>query len=165
MKFIFIVLFSIALCLQSKAQDYTTAMGVRLGTISGIKYKKFITDEKANTLFMSFRGNGVQLTVLKEFHQPILLNSTSQLFFFFGYGGHIGYSNFRNETEYYNGKEYQEKGFSVMFGFDVVIGFEYHLIKYPLTINLDLKPFAEFNLPWYVRTDLSDFGINLLYTF
>ena len=165
MKFILIVLISIALCSKLKAQDYSFASGVRVGVTSGVEYKRFITDEKASTLLLSFHGDGIQFTLLREFHQPILLNTTEQLFFFFGYGGHFGYSMLRNKTHEINGVDYRKEGFTALFGFDAVIGFEYHLIKYPLSINLDLKPFAELNIPWYVRKEFFDFGIHVSYTF
>ncbi len=147
------------------SQDYNRAAGIRLGEESGICYKRFMNDEKAIEARLGFKFGGLQFTLLRQFHQPISMKLTNNLFFYYGYGVHFGYKTISSEEITINGNTYYEKIFSFGFGVDANLGLEYHFLNLPLTLVFDYKPYYEINIPFMMRNSNIDFGISLFYTF
>src|SRR6185503_11359953 len=76
----------------SQAQDYKTALGVRLSSSqpmvnNSISLKQFINDNTAIEGLLSF-GDPLALGVLVEFHKPL---SASGLKYFYGAGGYLAF--------------------------------------------------------------------------
>lgn len=144
--FISIVIF-LFFNIKSYSQDYDYALGASLGNISGVFYKQFTTDEAAVIRQISFIRGGAQLAFLRQYHQPIMLETTDKLFFYFGYGVHVGYYTYGKKIEIFNNKPYTERYLSAGIGIQGNLGFEYHFIKYPLVLGLDYRPYFELNVP------------------
>jgi len=147
------------------AQDYTRGFGVRVGYTSAIAFKKFYNDVSAMELLMSFQRGGAQLYFMRQFHYPIFLQRTNQLFCYIGFGAHVGYSYYSNDKFIYNGYSYRRRENSFGMGADGSIGLEYHAQNYPYVIGIDYKPFMEINFPQYFRYKYLDIAFTFKYAF
>jgi len=165
MKHKYLLIGFILLQIKVFAQDYTQAVGIRAGMTSGMAYKYFMDDENGIEFSAGFQRSGIQLYIIKQYYQPIFLEYTQQLFFFFGAGGHFGYSLIDNEAQIINGEKYYKKQFSLGLGIDADIGLEYHILKFPVAISLDYKPYFEVNMPIYFRKNFFNFTLSVYYTF
>lgn len=164
MKYLISILLLIV-SIQLIAQDFKQALGFRTGITSAVVYKYNTDHEKSFQIMAAFKHGGTQLYYLRQFHHPVLLNHTNQLFLFYGFGGHLGFTTWDNEELIIDGESYRRKQFSVGIGVDMDIGLEYHFLKYPLAFSLDYKPFFEINAPKYLRKNYYDFAVSIIYTF
>lgn len=132
-----------------QAQDYRTALGIRVGGTSGVSVKHFYSRSTAFEGLLGFFGNGTSITGLVERHDQAF--DTRGLKFYYGGGAHIAF---------YNGKDYYRNGFwrdidyynqrEVAFGINGVLGLEYKIDELPIAVSLDLKPFVEIGPGGYV---------------
>ena len=134
--------------LASKAQDYKTAAGIRLGPNSayitaGLTIKHFL-NEKAAIEGIVGLNNGLGICGLYEIHFPI--DAVKNLKWFAGAGGYVA---FRSSSTYVGGAG--------------IVGLDYKFEDIPLNITLDWKP--ELNLIGGVRFESSGLGLSARYTF
>jgi len=165
MKKLSLIFSILCICGSSIAQDFDHAVGIRLGAVSGITYKKFANDIDAKQLIITFQRAGIQLTILKQYYEPVFLQISDKLFFHYGYGGHLGFSTLGNEIYLINNQQYRKKELSFGLGINGIIGIEYHFVKIPMAISLDYKPYFEVNIPFIFVNDPTDLSVNLSYTF
>lgn len=150
-----------------KAQEVVSSIGLRFGH-GGFSYK-YIEDQRLGfETILSFRDNGVQFIGLVQAYRPIKTDRISNLYLYYGGGGHAGYKGV--ERAYakpgVNGCEvYTDTRFNPVYGFDGIVGAEYQFYSIPLAMSFDYKPFIEFFSENTVRLDLWDFGFSLRYTF
>lgn len=134
--------------LGASAQDYNTAIGVRLGpntaAISpGFTIKHFLNENSAVEGIVGI-NNGLGLCALYEWHHPI--ESVANLQWFIGAGG---YAAFRSETTF--------------IGAAGIVGLDYKFDEIPLNLSLDWKP--ELNLISKVAFEANTVGISARFTF
>lgn len=133
---IFVAAISVSTSLH--AQEYKTALGVRLSSSqamvnNSITLKHFLNERSAIEALFSF-GDPLALGALYEVHKPL---STAGLQWFYGGGAYLAFvKNYdpnkdRNETE-------------ANFGAQGVLGLDYKFANLPLNLSLDWKP--ELNL-------------------
>ncbi len=120
------------------AQDYKTALGVRLSSSNAmqnnsVSFKQFISDKTAIEALFTF-GEPLALGALLEFHKPL---NPAGLTWFYGGGGYIAFVKRLNTN---TGKEVSDPNF----GAQGVIGLDYKFTNIPLNISLDWK--LELNL-------------------
>ncbi|MGH2552185.1 MAG: hypothetical protein ACRDEB_00620, partial [Chitinophagaceae bacterium] len=125
-----IICFSVNL----SAQDYKTALGVRLSSSNAmqnnsISIKQFISEKVAIEGLFTF-GDPLALGVLIEKHKPL---TPSGLTYFYGAGGYISFLKKINATT-------QKSTTDPNFGAQGVIGLDYKFSNVPLNISLDWKP-------------------------
>jgi len=152
---------------KAQEQEIVQSIGLRLGG-NGISYKYVEDQYKGFETILAFREHGVQFTGLVEFYKPIKTDRISNLFFFWGVGGHAGYKGI--ETSYcqcdssgsYISSDIRH---NPVLGFDGIFGGEYQFYSIPLAVSLDYKPYIEFFGKDIFRLDLWDFGLTLRYTF
>lgn len=150
------------------AQTPTRQAGMRFGYRSGIFYQishEAGSAEVAYNGILSFNNNGLQVTGLRIVYETSLDDISRNLFFAWGYGGHIGFINsdhvrFMGEDYYYS--HYR---FSPLIGIDGWAAFEYRLSDIPLNVSLNFKPFIELTIPSFVRVIPFDFGLSVFYAF
>ena len=138
------------------AQDYTTAVGIRLGPnsaaiTSGFTIKHFLNEKTAVEGIVGI-NDGFGVCGLYEIHFPI--ESVKNLQWFVGPGAYLA---FRNST--YNFRN----GGSTNFGAAGVIGADYKFEDIPLNISLDWKP--ELNILTNIGFEPSGVGISARFTF
>lgn len=139
-----IIIFSLAL----KAQEYKTAVGIRLGPNSpaiapGFTIKRFL-DEKHAVEGIVGVNNGIGICALYEWHFPI--TSVEHLQWFAGAGAYAAY---RNSTSYIGGAG--------------IVGVDYKFPEIPLNISIDWKP--ELNIIESVGFEASGVGFSARFTF
>ena len=159
MKKFFIVLLvsiSIGAMKTSQAQDYRTAIGVRLSNASpivnnSISIKQFINDKVAIEGLFSF-GDPLAFGALLEIHKPL---AASGLQYFYGGGGYLGF------TKTYNPNK-QKNEIDPSFGAQGVLGLDYKFANIPLNLSLDWKP--ELNIVSDINFEPAAIGFTARFT-
>lgn len=131
-KFILTTSIFILTVLAANAQSYDTGIGLRGGLANGLTVKHFVSQNTAVEGILTTRWGGFNITGLYEMHK--IAFDTPGLYWFYGFGGHIGFwdgdrNPWFNDTENYT-----------VFGIDGIIGMEYVFEEIPFTIGIDWKP-------------------------
>lgn len=139
------------------AQDYKTALGVRLSSSNAmqnnsISIKQFINEKMAIEGLFTF-GDPLALGALLEFHKPL---SAAGLTYFYGAGGYIGFIKTVNATT-------QKSSTDANFGAQGVIGLDYKFNNIPLNLSLDWKP--ELNIVSDINFEPAAIGFTARFTF
>lgn len=139
------------------AQDYKTALGVRLSSSNAmqnnsVSFKQFITDRTAIEALFTF-GDPLALGALLEFHKPL---NAAGLTYFYGGGGYISFVKTVSTATL---KEKTEPNF----GAQGVIGLDYKFSNIPLNISLDWKP--ELNIVNDINFEPAAIGFTARFTF
>jgi hypothetical protein len=142
---------------QVIAQDYRTALGVRLSSSSAsvnnsISFKQFITDKTAIEALFSF-GDPLAFGALVEFHKPL---AASGLRYYYGAGGYLSFVKVVNTTT-------QKTKTEPNFGAQGIIGLDYKFANVPLNISLDWKP--ELNIVTDINFEPAAIGFTARFTF
>lgn len=140
-----------------QAQNYKTALGVRLSSANAmqnnsISFKQFISDKTAIEALFTF-GDPLALGALLEIHKPL---NPDGLTWFYGGGGYLGFVKTVNTT---TGKEKSDPNF----GAQGVIGLDYKFNNIPLNISLDWKP--ELNIVNDINFEPAAIGFTARFTF
>ena len=124
----------VALSSNLHAQDYKSAIGLKLGYPFGVTYKFFISEPAAIDLFIGTRYSGVTFGGNYEIHKPLpdveglkWYYGGGAIFTFYDYGG-AGSSNF---------------------GIDGVVGLDYKFADAPFNLSLDVMPTFLFGEDYY----------------
>jgi hypothetical protein len=149
-------------------QMATKQVGLRTGVRSGIFYQ--VTGDAGNAeigynAMLSFSNNGLQLTGLRIIYETSLSDISPDLFFAWGYGGHLGFVY--TDHVGFLGERYNFRGerFCPVLGADGWLAAEYRFRDIPLNISLNLKPFVELTIPSFVKIMPGDIGISVSYVF
>jgi hypothetical protein len=151
--------------LQAAGQDFMHSAGVRGGISSGLTYRAYLNPELAYEGLMSFRGRGLQLTLLRQRFEPALWQLSDGFFVTYGYGGHIGFTNENSYQHMFKTVHRADKKFSPLIGIDAYLGIEYHFPGMPVQIGLDFKPYFEMSLYQWFRMNVWDGAFTLKYKF
>jgi hypothetical protein len=158
-KFLFVLLFAAALAIvnTASAQEYKTALGVRLSSSAAmvnnsISLKHFLTETSAIEALFSF-GDPVALGALYEVHKPF---STDGIQWYYGGGGYISFGKTYNVAKARNESD-------VQFGAQGVLGLDYKFVNLPLNLSLDWKP--ELNLVSDINFEPAAIGFTARFTF
>lgn len=142
--------------IRSFAQDYQTALGVRLGNPSGVTVQHYIGGNTALEGILGLGPDWFTLTGLYELHQPF--NDPQGLGWYVGGGAHIGGLNggYDYSNKHYNGGAF-------ILGVDGILGLDYTIPGAPLNLSLDWKPMI--NLTPFAGFFGGEFGLSVRYTF
>jgi hypothetical protein len=158
-KIIVSLLFVSAICFATtaSAQDYKTALGVRLSNTApmvnnSITLKHFLNEKVAVEALFSF-GDPLALGALFEIHKPL---SSSGIQWYYGGGGYIAFVKTFNTT-----KNRDET--NTNFGGQGVIGLDYKFVNIPLNLSLDWKP--ELNIIGDINFEPAAIGFSARFTF
>ncbi len=162
-KLYLLILLIIPLALS--AQEYGRSVGVRGGVRSGIVYKQFVEVDRAIMGILSFKKDGIQLTAIREYYDPTVLNISDRFYFSMGYGGHIGFLYTDEYRLIYRDFHYAENKFTPVIGLDAYFGIEYEIKHIPIVVGVDYKPYFEFAVPRFFSLHLGDFAFNIKYMF
>lgn len=142
---------------SSVAQDYKTALGVRLSSSAAmvnnsVSIKHFINEKTAIEGLLSF-GDPLALGALVEFHKPL---AAAGLTYFYGAGGYLAFVKTYNPTKQKNETEPN-------IGAQGVIGLDYKFSNIPLNLSLDWKP--ELNIVTDINFEPAAIGFTARFTF
>ncbi len=136
-------------------------VGLRSGVSSGFSLRVYTGySDWAEGLLLG-RDGGLQLTVLKGKSIPYLIGHHSPLTLQTAFGGHIG--NVR--SDYRSGEYYYNRRCLPVAGVDFFLAATYQFPRFPLSLSLDYKPFAELNPDRFLHINLWDFGFTVRYQF
>lgn len=125
------VLFSNAI----QAQEYNSAIGLRLGYPLSVSYKKFLNESNALEVFAGYRGysfyNWFSVGAAYQIHKPI--NGVDGLQWYFGGGASAFFYN------YDNGFDFGDSG-SFGIGIQGNLGLDYKFDSAPINISADWMP-------------------------
>jgi hypothetical protein len=153
-KLIAAIVFFVLICTAVSGQDYKTGIGIRLGSSNGITLKHFIAPNIAMEGLFTVRYGGYNITGLYEIHaEPF---SISNLYFYYGFGGHLGSWHTYHSKPWWDDSEYHS-----VIGIDGIAGFEYNFGNIPLNLSLDLKP--AINIIGYPTFWLDEFSLSIRY--
>jgi hypothetical protein len=168
-KIIPLILLSVLLSYADlSGQISTRQAGVRFGYRSGIYYQVSSETGNAETgynVMMSFNNHGLQLTGLKVIYENSFKGLSPNLFFGWGYGGHIGYTYSDHVQAMGNDYYFHDERFCPLFGVDGWLTAEYRINDIPVIVSLNLKPYLEITIPAFVRLMPADFGFSISYIF
>ena len=139
---------------SSYAQDYNTAIGVRLGSGTGITVKHFIASNRALEGILDTRWNGVRITGLYEVHKGI--PNAAGLGWYYGVGAHVGFWSSRNRRNDFGNA-------SAVVGIDGIIALDYTFNELPINLSLDWKP--AFNIVGYSGFWGDEIAVGVRYAF
>ena len=158
-RILVVLLFSTAIGFSTivSAQDYKTAVGVRLSSSAAmvnnsISLKYFINEASAVEALFSF-GDPLAIGALYEIHKPI---SDAGIKWFYGGGGYLGFVKTYNPN-----KEKNET--DPNFGAQGVLGLDYKFPNIPLNLSLDWKP--ELNIVPDINFEPAAIGFTARFTF
>ncbi len=135
-KLLIIALF-VAFTSNIKAQNYRTGIGARVGFFNGLTVKHFVNSNNAVEGILNFRWDGVIITGLYEWQNP--LPNAQGFDYYLGLGGHIGVFD-----DYEWDDDDDDDHASTIVGLDLILGLEYTFPSAPFTIGLDYKPAFNF---------------------
>jgi hypothetical protein len=153
---------------QLQGQIVTKQAGIRCGYRSGFFYQ--LTRESGNAeagynAMLGFNNNGIQVTGLRIIYETSLSNISPDLFFAWGYGGHVGFI-YTDHIRYFGERySFREKRFSPVAGVDGWLAAEYRFRDVPINVSLNLKPFVELTMPSFVKIMPVDIGLSVSYVF
>lgn len=155
--FVILLIAGISSVTVVSAQDYKTALGVRLSSSAAmvnnsVSFKQFISDKTAIEALFSF-GDPLALGAILEFHKPL---SSAGLSYYYGAGGYI---SFIKTTNVATGKTSTDPNF----GAQGVIGLDYKFTNVPLNLSLDWKP--ELNIVSDINFEPAAIGFTARFTF
>ncbi len=160
-----IIITLLLITLQARGQDFMRSAGIRGGLTSGISFRAYLNPELAYEGLMSFRGNGLQFTILRQHFEPALWHISDGFFVTYGYGGHLGFTNSLSYTHMFRTVHQSGNKFSPLFGLDGYLGMEYHFPGIPVQVGLDYKPFFEMSVHRYFQMSAWDVAFTLKYKF
>jgi hypothetical protein len=170
MKKFYLTLLTLILIISStvKGQYSDRQAGLRMGYRSGVFYQ--ITHEAGNAdigynAMLGFSNQGVQVTGLRIVYEKSLSTISPDLFFAWGYGGHVGFVNVYRPADPGDMYSFNRESFCPVIGADGWLAAEYRVQEIPLNISLNLKPFIEIAIPAYVRVMPFDLALSVSYVF
>ena len=155
--FVFLLIAGTLVVNKVSAQDYKTALGIRLSSSAAsvnnsFSIKHFINERTAIEGLFSF-GDPLAFGALLEFHNPL---SASGLKYFYGGGAYLSFVKTYNPNKLMNET-------NANFGAQGVIGLDYKFTNTPLNISLDWKP--ELNLVSDINFEPAAIGFSARFTF
>ena len=133
------VLFVVALCLffanNGNAQEYGSAIGLRLGYPLSLTYKTFISESSAIEVFGGLRGystySWINVGAAYQVHKPI--EGVDGLNWYFGGGASVFFWTYKNNF-------FGDNSSSTTFGVLGNLGLDYKFEDSPINLSADWMP-------------------------
>ena len=138
---------------QLKAQDYKTALGLRLSSNgpainNSVSFKHFMNPKLAIEALLTFDKTAA-IGALFEVHNA--MPSTEGLKCFYGAGAYLGFDSDKTNTD------------RALMGAQGIIGLDYKFANLPLNLSLDWKP--ELNIIDNINFEPGAVGFSIRFTF
>jgi hypothetical protein len=161
-----IILFLAAL--PGFSQEPKKAIGIRGGISSGFEYRVFLDELSSYKVLFSTRQQGIQLTGLKEFHEPEAFDFCEELSFVYGFGVHVGFESW-HVNHYYDEfssiRPYTKHRSGPVAGLDCLAAAEYTISQIPLVAGFEVKPYFNLFGKNFFQLQPFDFAFTVKYTF
>jgi hypothetical protein len=163
-KFSIISFILVLFCLSSNAQQFSKAIGIRGGISSGFEYRFYTDDINSYKLLLGQRDRGVQVTIMKEFHNYEVFDFSEQLVFIYGVGIHAGFERWHQKHNSANQIWYNSRT-SYLAGLDGLAAIEYTFNEFPISVGFEVKPYFDVLGRKTLNVELFDFAFTLKYLF
>jgi hypothetical protein len=152
-----LIIAGICLINSVSAQEYKTALGIRLSSSpamvnNSITFKHFLNEKSAIEGLFSF-GDPLAIGALYELHKPF---STPGLQWFYGAGGYLAFG------KQYNVSKAMDEN-KTYFGGQGIVGLDYKFANIPIDLSLDWKP--ELNIVPNINFEPAAIGFSARFTF
>ena len=132
---LFSMLFVMAIVNEAKAQNYQSALGLRLAFPLAASYKFFISEPAAIELYLGIRSYSIGYTFLNpgamyQYHFPI--NGVDGLNWYVGGGASLYLYNFKDN--------YCSDCDGLAFGLNGALGLDYKFANAPINLSVDWLP-------------------------
>jgi hypothetical protein len=141
----------------SQAQDYKSALGIRLSNnqamvSNAVSFKYFLNEKTAIEGLLAF-SDPLAIGGMIEIHQPL---GTPGLKWYYGGGPYLAFIKEYNVTK-------QREDVTPNFGAQGVVGLDYKFANIPLNLSLDWKP--ELNIVQNINFEPAAIGLTARFTF
>ena len=152
-SFLFLIACILISASQLKAQDYKTALGIRLSSEgpainNSVSFKHFLNPKLAVEGLFTFDKRAA-IGALLEIHNP--MQSTQGLQWFYGAGAYLGFDSDKTHTD------------RALMGAQGIVGLDYKFANLPLNLSLDWKP--ELNIIDNINFEPAAVGFTIRFTF
>ena len=152
-SFLFLIACMLLSASQLRAQDYKTALGIRLSSQgpainNSVSFKYFMNPKLAIEGLFTFDRKAA-IGALFEVHNP--MPSTEGLQWFYGAGAYLGFDSDKTHTD------------RALMGGQGIIGLDYKFANLPLNLSLDWKP--ELNIIDNINFEPAAVGFSIRFTF
>lgn len=167
MKIIYILGILLLLTSTGYSQGPKKAIGIRGGLSSGFEYRVFSSELSSYKVLFSTRQHGLQLTGLKEFHNPDAFDFSEDLSFIYGFGAHVGFESWNTyyNYEYYPYERYHDRTSGPIAGLDGLVAAEYTIPAVPIVVGFEVKPYFNLFGKNFFQLQPFDFAFTVKYTF
>ena len=159
--------FLLCFALAGFSQSAQKAIGIRGGLSSGFEYRVFSSEQSSYKVLLSTRRQGVQLTGLKEFHEPGVFDLGDEFSFIYGVGAHVGFETWHTHyyDEFFPYERLSERKTGLIAGLDALAGIEYTIPAIPIVFGLEAKPYFNLFGKNFFQVQLFDIAFTVKYTF
>jgi len=152
-SFLFLIAIFLISASQLKAQDYKTALGIRLSSEgpainNSVSIKHFLNPKLAVEGLFTFDSRAA-IGALLEVHNE--LPSTQGLKWFYGAGAYLGFDSDKTHED------------RALMGAQGIVGLDYKFANLPLNLTLDWKP--ELNIIDNINFEPAAVGFTIRFTF
>ena len=152
-SFLFLLAFVLISASQIQAQDYKTALGIRLSSSgpainNSVSFKHFMNPKLAVEALFTFDKRAA-IGGLLEVHNP--MPPTEGLQWFYGAGAYLGFDSDKTHTD------------RALMGAQGIVGLDYKFANLPLNLTLDWKP--ELNIIDNINFEPAAVGFTIRFTF
>ncbi len=167
MKQIYILSIFFLFAIPGFSQGPKKAIGIRGGISSGFEYRVFSSELSSYKVLFSTRQRGLQLTGLKEFHNPDAFDFSEDLSFIYGFGAHVGFESWNTYyyDEFYPHERFRERRSGPIAGLDGLAAAEYTIPAIPLVVGFEVKPYFNLFGKNFFQLQPFDFAFTVKYTF
>jgi len=153
-----IATFTLFSFVQMQAQDYQSAIGLRMGSPVSVSYKTFLSETNALEAFVSFRSNTISRSLgghkwsyigigaAYQVHAPLEIQGLDGLYWYYGAGGSIYFWN-------YNDAFFDDYG-NMSLGIQGYLGLDYKFDGAPINMSVDWVP------SFFINGYITGFGAN-----
>lgn len=138
MKKLFFTLALVGACIfTAHAQEYKSAIGLRLGRPNSISFKHFLSERNAFEIFLGYRRfssyvNYLNAGALYQVHNPI--SGVEGLRWYYGGGAAVYFWNY--DDDFFVGNEYNSLNVGILGN----LGLDYKFADAPINASLDWVP-------------------------
>jgi hypothetical protein len=165
MKQLYFLILCALITLPGFSQEPEKAIGIRGGISSGFEYRVFSGKTTSYKALLSGRKHGVQLTGMKEFHNPDAFNFDDGFSFIYGFGAHAGFESWYVDNHSDIDVWRRERHSGPVAGLDALAAVEYTIPQIPLVVGIEAKPYFNLFGENFFQLQPFDFALTVKYTF